>query len=197
VKSHIYFTASVLYYTITGGYMAVTGSMLRKLRIDAKLSQKKLAELVGISQAHIAKIEQGKVDPRLSTVNKILQVLTDSKERKCKDIMSRGVLFAKPEDSIMKVSEVMVRNAISQMPVIDGNKVVGTITEEGIIRNLGSNIAKESVRNIMDPPLPVVSEDTAVNAIKPLLERRQGVLVAKGRKVIGIITRSDLLKTIG
>ncbi|MEM3550801.1 MAG: CBS domain-containing protein [Candidatus Bathyarchaeia archaeon] len=177
--------------------MAVTGSMLRKLRIDAKLSQKKLAELVGISQAHIAKIEQGKVDPRLSTVNKILQVLTESKERKCKDIMSRGVLFAKPEDSVIKVSEVMVRNAISQMPVIDGNKVVGTITEEGIIRNLGSNIAKESVGNIMDPPLPMVSEDTAVNAIKPLLERRQGVLVAKNRKVIGIITRSDLLKIIG
>lgn len=182
---------------ITGGYMAVTGSMLRKLRIDAKLSQKKLAELVGISQAHIAKIEQGKVDPRLSTVNKILRVLTENKERKCKDIMSRGVLFAKPEDSVMKVSEVMVRNAISQMPVIDGNKVVGTITEEGIIRNLGSNIAKESVGNIMDPPLPMVSEDTAVSAIKPLLERRQGVLVVKDRKVIGIITRSDLLKIIG
>jgi len=177
--------------------LIITGFTLRKLRTEAKLTQKKLAELVGISQAHIAKIEQGKVDPRLSTVNKILKVLTESKEKRCKDIMTRGVIFAKPSDSILKVSEIMVRHAISQMPVLNGFKVVGTITEEGIIRKLGSNIAEEKVENIMDPPLPTVSEDTSISAIRPLLERRQGVLVAKGRKIVGIITRSDLLKTIG
>jgi predicted transcriptional regulator len=177
--------------------LIITGSMLRKLRIEAKLTQKRLAELVGVSQAHIAKIEQGKVDPRLSTVNKILQVLTEGKEKKCRDLMTRGVLFARPEDSVLKVSEIMVRDAISQMPVIDGHKVVGTITEESIIRKLGSNIANEKVKNVMDPPLPIVSEETSIDAIRPLLERRQGVLVAKGKKVIGIITRSDLLKTIG
>jgi len=177
--------------------LIITGFTLRKLRTEAKLTQKKLAELVGVSQAHIAKIEQGKVDPRLSTVNKILKVLTESKEKRCKDIMTRGVIFAKPSDSILKVSEIMVRHAISQMPVLNGFKVVGTITEEGIIRKLGSNIAEEKVENIMDPPLPTVSEDTSISAIRPLLERRQGVLVAKGRKIVGIITRSDLLKTIG
>ncbi|MEM3566484.1 MAG: CBS domain-containing protein [Candidatus Bathyarchaeia archaeon] len=176
--------------------MIITGSMLRKLRTEARLTQKKLAELVGVSQAHIAKIEQGKVDPRLSTVNKILKVLTEGKEVKCKDLMTRGVLFARPEDSVLKVSEIMVRHAISQMPVINGRKVVGTITEEGIIRKLSSNIANEKVKNIMDPPLPIVSEETSISAIRPLLERRQGVLVARGKKVIGIITRSDLLKTI-
>ena len=176
--------------------MIITGSMLRKLRIEAKLTQKKLAELVGVSQAHIAKIEQGKVDPRLSTVNKILKVLTEGKEVKCRDIMTRGVLFARPEDSVLKVSEIMVRHAISQMPVIDRHKVVGTITEESIIRKLGSNIANEKVENVMDPPLPIVSEETSVSSVRPLLERRQGVLVARGKKVIGIITRSDLLKTI-
>lgn len=177
--------------------MIITCSMLRKLRMDAKLTQKKLAELIGVSQAHIAKIEQGKVDPRLSTVNKILRVLTEGKEKKCRDLMTRGVLFARPEDSVLEVSEIMVRHAISQVPVIDGRKVIGTITEESIIRKLGSNIANEKVKNIMDPPLPIVSEETSISAIRPLLERRQGVLVARGKKVIGIITRSDLLKTIG
>ncbi|MEM3874539.1 MAG: CBS domain-containing protein [Candidatus Bathyarchaeia archaeon] len=171
--------------------------MLRKLRVEAKLTQKKLAELVGVSQAHIAKIEQEKVDPRLSTVNKILKVLTEGKEVKCKDLMTRGVIFARPEDNVLKVSEIMVRHAISQIPVIDGHKVVGTITEESIIRKLGSNIANEKVKNVMDPPLPIVSEETSISAVRPLLERRQGVLVARGKKVIGIITRSDLLKTIG
>lgn len=176
--------------------MVVTGASLKKLRTEAGLTQKRLAELAGVSQAHIAKIELGKVDPRLSTINKILEILTEEKKVKCKDIMTEGVLFAKPNNSIFKVSEVMVRRAISQMPVLNGNRMVGTITEESIIRNLSSDIANENVKKIMDPPLPIVSEETTVDTIRTMLERHQGVLVVRGKEIIGIITRSDLLKTI-
>ncbi len=182
---------------ITEGYiMVITGAVLKRLRLKARLTQKKLAEFAGVSQAHISKIELGKVDPRLSTVNKILEVLTEGKKRKCKDVMAEGVLFVKPNDSILKVSKVMMKNAISQMPVLLGNRVVGTIREESIVRNLSSNIANEKVKNIMDPPLPTVSGETTIDTIRPLLERHQGVLVAKDREIVGIITRSDLLKTI-
>ncbi len=177
--------------------MIINGKLIKKLRKEARLTQKKLAELAGVSQAHIAKIEQGKVDPRLSTVNKIIEVLTEGRKRKCKDIMTKGVLFARPEDDVLKVSEIMVKNAISQMPVLNGKKVVGTITEESIIRNLGANVAKEKVKNVMDPPLPMVSEETPIEAVHSLLERYQGVLVAREGEILGILTRSDLLKTIG
>lgn len=177
--------------------MAITGNLIKKLRTEKGLTQKRLAELAGISQAHIAKIEQGKVDPRLSTINKILEVLTEREKRKCKDIMTKGVIFASPNSKILKVSEIMIAKAISQMPVVDGEKIVGTITEECIIKNLSLNIAEEKVKNIMDPPLPTVSEETPVDAIRPLLEKYSGVLVTKGKELVGIITRSDLLKTIG
>jgi predicted transcriptional regulator len=186
-----------LYLKITGGYiLLLTGTSLKKLRLEAGLTQKKLAELIGISQAHIAKIERGKVDPRLSTINKILAVISKGRNVTCKDIMTEGVLFAKPNNSVLKVSEVMVRHAISQMPVLDGSRIIGTITEENIISNLSVDIAEKKVKSIMGAPLPRVSGETLVGTVRPLLRRHQGVLVTKGKELVGIITRSDLLKTI-
>ena len=176
--------------------MAVTSASIKKLRADAGLTQKKLAELVGVSQAHIAKIEQGRVDPRLSTVNRILAVLRVGREGRAEDIMTKGVLFARPRESVLKASEVMVKNAVSQLPVLDRGNVVGTITEENIVRNLKTDLSNELVKNVMDPPLPVVSKETGLAVVRPLLENSAGVLITKGQEVVGIVTRSDLLKTL-
>jgi predicted transcriptional regulator len=170
--------------------------LLKKLRIEAGLTQKRLAELVGVSQAHIAKIEQGNVDPRLSTVNRVLKVLNEWKKKKCRDIMSHGVICAKLKDRILEVSDKMLRQGISQVPVINGNQVVGTVTEESIMRRLGSDVVNQTAEKVMVSPLPVVDEETDVEKVQSLLKTYQGVLVSRGKKIVGIITRSDLLKVI-
>lgn len=170
--------------------------MLRRLREDSGLTQRQLAELIGVTQAHIAKIENSKVDPRLSTVNRVLQVLTEGKGKKCKDIMTRAVISAKPGDKILKVSTIMMQKAVSQLPVLEKAKVVGTVTEESIIKNLSATIAEATVERIMESPLPIVPEETNVSIVRPLLEDHSGVLVAKRGNIVGIITRSDLLKTV-
>lgn len=176
--------------------MSITNALLKKLRIEAGLTQKRLAELVGVSQAHIAKIEQGKVDPRLSTVNRVLKALNEWKKKKCADIMSRGVICVKLKEKILDVSEKMVKHGISQVPVMNGSKVVGTVTEESIMRHLGSGIVNEMAEKVMIPALPVVDEEADIEKVRGLLKTYQGVLVSNGKKVVGIITRSDLLKVI-
>lgn len=176
--------------------MIITGTMLKKLREDAGLTQRQLAQLIGITQAHIAKIENNKVDPRLSTVNRILQILTEGEGKKCKDIMTKNVISTKPTDKILKVSRIMREKAVSQLPVIEKDKLIGTVTEESIIKNLSSTIAEATVEEIMEPPLPSVPEETSVSVVRPLLEDHLGVLVAKKGDIVGIITRSDLLKTV-
>jgi len=170
--------------------------MLKKLRLEAGLTQRQLAKLVGISQAHIAKIENEKVDPRLSTVNKILEVLTSGEKRKCREIMTENVIFASPNDRVLEVSKIMMKHAISQLPVIENGIVIGTVTEESIIRNLSSTVAERKVEEIMEPPLPMIPENASINIAKSLLEESPAVLVVKKGKVKGIITRSDLLKIV-
>ncbi len=174
----------------------VTGTAMKKLRKAAGITQKNLADLAGVSQAHIAKIEQGRVDPRLSTVNKILRALAVEGERRSKDIMTKRVIFARPDESTLSVSEVMVEHAVSQLPVLDRKRVIGTVTEESIIRNLKSNLAQEKVRSVMSPPLPTVSESVSLEMVRSLLKKSPGLLVTKDGEVVGIITRSDLLKVL-
>ena len=174
--------------------MILTGSMLKKLRTEAGLTQKQLANLAGVSQAHIAKIENNKVDPRLSTVNKILQILTEAEGKKCQDIMTHDVISVTSKERILKASKLMMENAISQLPVIENGKIVGTLTEESIIKNLDARLADRTVEEVMAPPLPAVPENTAISIIRQLLEDNPGVLVVKNGEILGIITRIDLLK---
>jgi len=194
----IYFTICSRTSKITSGYqsMVIKGSTLKRLRLEAGLTQRQLAELVGISQAHIAKIEKERVDPRLSTVNKILQVLTEREGKKCGEIMTRHVISIKPADKVSKASQLMMKHAISQLPVLEGGKIVGTITEDSIVRNLSTTLADERIERIMQAPLPSVPEDTSVSTIQPLLQDHPAVLIVRRGEIVGIIARSDLLKVI-
>jgi predicted transcriptional regulator len=198
METDIYFTICSRTSKITGGYqlMVISGSALKRLRLEAALTQRQLAELVDVSQAHIAKIEKEKVDPRLSTVNRILKVLTEREGKKCGEIMSRHVISIKPSDRVVKVSQLMMKHAISQLPVLEGGKIVGTITEDSIVRNLSTTLADEKVERIMQAPLPSVPEDTNVSMIQPLLQDHPAVLVVRRGEIVGIIARSDLLKVI-
>jgi len=80
--------------------------------------------------------------------------------------------------------------------VLDGKRIVGTITEQDIVRNLRSNLANERVSNVMDRPLPEVQENTSIEVARGLLEKNPAILVKRARETVGIVTRSDLFETI-
>jgi predicted transcriptional regulator len=173
----------------------VTGDHIKKLRVERGLSQTELARLADISQAHIAKIENEKVDPRLSTVNKILLILSKrEKIVKCSEVMSR-VMSVRPETPVKKIITIMRSSGFSQLPVIERGRQVGTISEATLLHNMDRNLEHMEAKDILDKPFPVVDTDETIDILPTLLDIHPAVLVSEKGRIRGIITKSDLLST--
>ncbi|ASJ09067.1 inosine-5-monophosphate dehydrogenase [Thermococcus siculi] len=172
---------------------------IRRIRKELGITQEELAEKAGVTQAYIAKLETGKVDPRLSTFNRILQALLECKKAqlRAKDVMSSPVLSVKPYESVETVIRMMNKHNISQIPVIAGNKVVGSITEKTLVRQSleYEDIYDHKVMEVMEEPFPIVNEDEDLEVVRYLLEEHPAVLVQdREGRITGIITRVDIFR---
>jgi predicted transcriptional regulator len=175
---------------------------IKRRRKKLGLTQKKLAELIGVSQPLVARIESGDIDPKLSLVKRIFEVLENLEGKKvnASSVMNSDVMFAKPEDSLREVIEIMLKNGISQMPVIELGRVLGTVTESSIVKIIldkGIESTDEmKVKDCMDSPLPTVSPDENLEFICKMLIHNPAVLVLKDGEIKGIITKHDIMKAI-
>ena len=173
---------------------------IKTLRRSLDLTQSELAKLSGVSQSLIARIESGRVDPSFSKVEKIFDALEKSKSKKidltAKDIMKRNVIRIHPQEKIIKAASIMKGKDISQLPVIEKNAVMGTISEKDISHSILKDSRNLLVKDVMNDPLPLVSVNTTVEMLSDLLDYHPAVLVTEKGKVRGIVCRSDLLKLV-
>ena len=161
------------------------------------MTQAELASKVGVSQSNIARLERGSLDPKLSLVKKIVDVLTDNTGRVCSEIMSVEPTTVDARDAVSIAVSLMQENNYSQLPVMRGTQLVGIITEWDVIQNLQHDLHEISVQSIMSPSGAImVDENTSVDVIIPLFEKYQAVFVLNQGRIQGIITRTDLLKLI-
>ncbi len=168
----------------------------RRKRLD--LTQRELAELVGVSQPLIARIESGSIDPKLSLVKRIFEVLDELEGRKmlAKDVMNSPVIYVGLKTPIRDVVRLMTEHGISQLPVIEGGKVIGSVTEGSIVRAM---VSKENVRRVedcLDERFPEVDPNESVDVVSKLLLSNPAVLVVDCGKVVGIVTKQDVLKIL-
>ena len=177
-----------------------TPQYIRSLRKKAGLTQKEVARRAGVSQSLIARIEAGTVDPRLSTLRKILAVLEEALEKlpKARDVMKSPVITVNEDDPVKKAAKIMWDYGISQIPVLDKHgRVIGTIFEDNIINSLLSNresTLSKPVKDIMGPVLPIVPPNETVDNVTQMLAKGiPAVLVMDGDRLLGIITKSDII----
>jgi len=102
------------------------------------LRQTELAVRAGISQSMVARIESGSVDPRVSTLRRIVQVLQDTSTARITagGVMHSPVHSVSPDDPVARAISLMDRYSISQLPVIENGVPIGCISETTIVNSI-------------------------------------------------------------
>jgi len=180
--------------------MEKVGSIRKKLGI----TQTGLAKLAGVSQSMIAKIESGRLDPAYSKARRIFEALEHEMNRKhetknAREIMCGRIISLSANDELGKAMKLMKENGISQLPVFEGDTCIGSVSDEMImdwITTYGEKMRTVIVGDAMKESFPILPEDAEVDSISSLLRFYKAVLVKKGKKITGIITKADLIKVM-
>jgi predicted transcriptional regulator len=166
---------------------------LRERRNALGLTQSELAEQAGVSQPLIARIEGGDVDPRLSTLRRIVNALGEAEGSvvRAEDLMHTSVISVAPDDAVTEAEHKMEAEAFSQLPVLQGGVPVGSISHGDII-HAGENVGDLPVSQVMSESFPTVARNATVDEVRNLLDHYKAVMVTEGGETVGIITEADI-----
>ena len=170
---------------------------IKQQRLKINLTQKQLGIEVGVSTSMINQIESGRSQPSYETAKKIFEVLTNKENQlayTAGQLCSQSIVSIKPSNTLHDAIKKMHKSFISQIPVFDGKKPIGVISESGIVahyENGNIEIAKKiKVETIMEPIPPIIDYKTPANTLGPLIKYSKCILVSKNSKVYGIITNN-------
>ncbi len=121
-------------------------------------------------------------------------------EEKAKETVEKyyhnGLEWVEPGEKIKEAAKIMKQNSYPQLPVIEHGKNVGRITEP-IIMNAklrwGEGAGEKQVRGVMGPPFPEFDISTSKKDALYILKRVEAILIKKESRIVGILTRNDLL----
>jgi acetoin utilization protein AcuB len=122
--------------------------------------------------------------------------------------MSRPVISVSPDAPINDVLAMFKKEHIRRAPVIKNGKMVGMVTGTDLINASPSSvttlsiwemhylISKVTVKNVMSKKVITVDKDTPIEEAARIMtdQKIAGLPVMDGKKVVGIITETDLFK---
>ena len=97
--------------------------------------------------------------------------------------------------TVQDAVNLMREHDISQVPVMEGGEVVGSISESRILDTLVLNpdAKKKPVAEYMEKPFPIVSEDSPLTDIAGRMGRETPAILVRQQDGYDIITKSDLI----
>jgi len=144
---------------------------------------------------------------------------------KARDLMSTNLITVTKDTPLKEVADLMVKHRISGIPVVDGDRLLGIVTESdmlvrakklelptflpfigGIIYLEGPSRLNEEVKKmtaikaeeIMTTKLHTITPDETLETIATLMvEKKVNRLpVVEDGRLVGIITRSDVVRAV-
>ncbi len=110
------------------------------------------------------------------------------------DIMTKKVITVSPTASVKDLAKTLTKNKISGTPVADKNgKLLGIVSRTDVVAKRG-----EKVKDIMSKDIISVNEEIPVEEIANLFTTHKinRVPVLRGKKLVGIVSRADLVRAI-
>lgn len=123
------------------------------------------------------------------------------------DVMTKNPLTVSPSDTIGQADEMMFENRFRQLPVVEGNQLVGIVTDRDIRSFLSGPLLSSpedretafntKVREIMTSgPMTLSPDDDLEEAVQLLIDEKIGgvPVVDETEGLVGIVTYVDLLR---
>jgi CBS domain-containing protein len=110
------------------------------------------------------------------------------------------VVTVTPRDTVWHVLELLADGRIGAVPVLDGERIVGVMSERDLIyalRTNGAAVMEWAVDRVMTSPVLTVAPDTAVIVALALMTRQRvrHLPVVDGDRVVGFVSIGDLVKS--
>jgi cystathionine beta-synthase len=105
------------------------------------------------------------------------------------------LVAARPADSVQTVIALMKQHAISQVPVLDGDRLLGIIEEIALLKGMLDDPATvdRSVGDMVAHHYTIVGPDTPVERLAAIFTAGNVALVQEGPRITAIITNIDLI----
>lgn len=105
------------------------------------------------------------------------------------------LIVAKPGDGVKAIIQLMKRHGISQLPVLEGNRLLGIISESDLVNAIlkDPEIIQRPIAGLVDQNYVVVPPDTPVARLAAIFGEGKVALIQEGDQVRGVITKIDLI----
>ncbi len=125
-----------------------------------------------------------------------------------RDVMTHSVVTVQPETALAEATAILVRRGFTALPVVDDSgELVGIVSEadivghrfaEGASASGGTSQLPRTVADVMTSPVLGVSHDVDLSTVARamLLGHRRALPIIDGSKLVGIITRRDILRML-
>ena len=132
-----------------------------------------------------------------------------SAEKTVSDVMTTYLVTLRLDDTLRLADDMLNLTHVRHFPVMDGDKLAGVVDQDDLLhasmaalvrqpkRTLRKVLGAVAVREVMKPATTVASDASVHDAAEIMVERGiECLLVLDDGKLVGLVTRTDLLREL-